>query len=160
MKKLILSVVLSLLSLGGILFLLSYQRTPKDISLKAFSEDFSAAYVKAEGTLECADTLAIKKNFGLTAEDYAEMVYVLDSDMMSAQEMLIVKLNTEEQRKPVKDAMEERLSTRKEAFDGYGSDQMEILNRAIVYSAGNYVCLIVSEKDREWLDLFKLWIWE
>lgn len=155
MKKMLVAVILSVITLAAILYGFSFSHEPADIALSTFAEEFEANYSREELQLEQADSLMLKKAFGLVEEDYEDVLYYHSTDMMSACEMLIVKLSSEEQQTSVKAAMEERLDSRKEAFDGYGSDQMEILNHAMIYCTGNYVCYIVAGEDRAWLQLFK-----
>ena len=150
MKKIMLTMVLSVLVLAGLMVLFLYQKPPKDIALgdieKVFLEEYSI-----DG-MEKAGDMRMKRAFGLNAADFEEYLYYTPDNTMSVNELLIVKLRDESQADNVLSAMESRLNTQKKNFDGYGTNQTDLLNHAKVFGEGRYVCFLVSEDVDGWYD--------
>ena len=73
----------------------------------------------------------LKKYYGLNANDYAGT--------------LVVKVKDKSQVEDVEKAVEERLSTQKKSFEGYGVKQTRLLHSAIDETRGYYILLAVSK---------------
>ena len=80
----------------------------------------------------------LKKYYGLNANDYAGTMLYIPDDVMSVNEILVVKVKD-------KKAVEERLSTQKKSFEGYGVKQTRLLHSAIDETRGYYILLAVSK---------------
>lgn len=94
-------------------------------------------------------TQDLKKYYGLNANDYDGTMLYIPDDVMSVNEILVVKVKDESQVEAVEAAVEGRLSTQKKSFEGYGVEQTKLLKSAIEESKGYYVLLAVSkEADR------------
>ena len=76
----------------------------------------------------------LKKYYGLNANDYAGTMLYIPDDVMSVNEILVVEK-----------AVEERLSTQKKSFEGYGVKQTRLLHSAIDETRGYYILLAVSK---------------
>ena len=64
---------------------------------------------------------------------------------MMAEEVLIVKLKDLQQQQTVSDAIEARLQTQKNTFEGYGVEQFDMLtNHCYVELRGNFVLFVVN----------------
>ena len=72
------------------------------------------------------------------------MLYIPD-DVMSVNEILVVRVKDESQVESVETAVQDRLATQKKSFEGYGVEQTKLLRSAIEESKGYYVLLAVSE---------------
>ena len=96
--------------------------------------------------MQLADNQMVKRFYGLDPADYEGCVlYYPNTDMM-AEEVLIVKLKDISQQQTVSDAIEARLQTQKNTFEGYGVEQFDLLtNHAVVELRGNYVLFVVSD---------------
>ena len=79
----------------------------------------------------------LKKYYGLNANDYAGTMLYIPDDVMSVNEILVVKVKDK--------AVEERLSTQKKSFEGYGVKQTRLLHSAIDETRGYYILLAVSK---------------
>ena len=75
------------------------------------------------------------------------MLYTAESSM-SAQEILLVKTKTTEQAEEVKAAVEQRRANRRNDFDGYAPDQVQLLDEAQISVRGKFVFYAVSPKQR------------
>jgi hypothetical protein len=74
---------------------------------------------------------------------------------MSVEEFLMIKVENESQLESIRSAMENRLDAQQKAFDGYGTEQMTLLERAVIYQTGPYICFLVSEDANQWRDTIK-----
>ena len=83
----------------------------------------------------------IQKN----ANDYAGTMLYIPDDVMSVNEILVVKVKDKSQVEDVEKAVEERLSTQKKSFEGYGVKQTRLLHSAIDETRGYYILLAVSK---------------
>lgn len=133
--------------------LLLFQREPKDLPLADVEKEWLAA-VDQTGCQRAA-ALRFRRAYGLNAEDFAEVLYYEPASNMDVTEYLVIKLADESQQAAALEAVEQRLAVQKKNFDGYGTDQTEILGKAQTFAAGRYVCLVVSAKSREAMDELK-----
>jgi hypothetical protein len=92
-----------------------------------------------------ADAMGLRKYYGLDANDYEDVLLYLPSSNMDAAELLLVVMKDEDQAEAVLDAMNSRLEQQKKAFEGYGVEQMGILNQAVICVEGRYGLLAVCE---------------
>ena len=87
----------------------------------------------------------LKKYYGLNANDYAGTMLYIPDDVMSVNEILVVKVKDKSQVEDVEKAVEERLSTQKKSFEGYGVQQPRLLHSAIDETRRYYILLAVSK---------------
>ena len=100
----------------------------------------------------------IKRYYGLNPNDYGDMILYGPSDNMDVHEVFLVKLSDKHKVSEVKDAMEERIATQKKSFEGYGTDQTELLNKSKIVVKGNYLLLVVGENASQAADAFKSYL--
>lgn len=81
------------------------------------------------------------------------MLYTAESSM-SAQEILLVKTKTTEQAEEVKAAVEQRRANRRNDFDGYAPDQVQLLDEAQISVRGKFVFYAVSPKAETYKSVF------
>ena len=93
-----------------------------------------------------ADNQMIRRLYGLDIAAYEGCILYYPATNMGAEELLIVKLADPEQAQTVQSAIEKRLQTQKNTFDGYGVEQYDLLtNHAVVEVRGNYVLFAVGQ---------------
>lgn len=92
-----------------------------------------------------AGTQMLGRLYGLQADDYAGVMLYTPSTNMGAEELLLIKLSDLDQQETVRSAMEARIASQMDAFEGYGVDQYAMLEKAVVEVQGNYVLLVVAE---------------
>ena len=96
--------------------------------------------------MQLADNQMVKRFYGLDPADYEGCILYYPNTNMMAEEVLIVKLKDISQQQTVSDAIETRLQTQKNTFEGYGVEQFDLLtNHAVVELRGNYVLFVVSD---------------
>lgn len=93
----------------------------------------------------------LKKYYGLNANDYDGVMLYIPNDVMSVNEVLVVKVKDESQIEDIEKAVQTRLDTQKKSFEGYGVEQTQLLRSAVVESKGSYTILVVS-KDADKID--------
>lgn len=97
-----------------------------------------------------------KKFYGLNASDFEGVALYTPVSNMEAEEILIVKLQSNAQADMVKAAVMGRLESQKSSFEGYGIEQYDLLEKHILDIKGNYVLYVVhtdaSEADQAFRD--------
>lgn len=106
--------------------------------------------VKLDGMKE-GTTQDLKKYYGLNANDYDGMMLYIPNDVMSVNEVLVIKVKDESQTESVEKAVENRVDTQEKNFEGYGVEQTKLIHSAIIDTKGYYVLLAVY-KDADQID--------
>ncbi len=101
-----------------------------------------------------ADALDFKRIFGLNAEDYDGTAYFKPISQMDVEELLIVRLQSDDQAEDLEEAAEERIKNQKTSFDGYGAAQCALLEKAIVKIKGNFFFYCVSPEAEKYYNAF------
>ena len=104
--------------------------------------------------MEQATVLDFKRIFGLNAEDYEGIAYFKPVSQMDVEELLIVKVKSEEQMESLEEAADERIENQKKSFDGYGAAQCALLEKAIVKKKGNFLFYCTSPDAEEYCNRF------
>lgn len=92
-----------------------------------------------------ADNQMIRRLYGLDVSAYESCVLYYPATNMGAQELLIVKLAESAQAETLEQAIQSRLETQKNTFDGYGVEQYDLLtNHSVIEIRGNYVLFVVD----------------
>ena len=103
--------------------------------------------------LTAQDAAMFKRNFGLNAADYAGVLYYSSGASMSAEDVLLVKVNRDSQVQEVVDAIDERIQSRINDFEGYAPDEAKLLEDARQSVRGTYIFYAASPKADEYLDM-------
>ena len=121
-----------------------------DIS-NADIETVAESVAKAAGMdgLQPAGNRMVKRFYGLNPKDYEGAVLYAPKDNMDANELFIVKLSDVSQSDAVVDAIEERLETQKNSFEGYGAEQTKLLNDHVLQVEGNFILYAVGEQAKD-----------
>ena len=101
------------------------------------------------------DNAMIKRFYGLDPSAYEACILYYPNTNMMAEELLIVKLKDVSQQDAVRTAVEKRIETQKNTFEGYGVEQFAMLSdNAVVEVRGNYVFFVVNAKSAAARDAF------
>lgn len=101
------------------------------------------------------DNTMIKRFYGLDPSAYEACILYYPTTNMMAEELLIVKLSDVSQQETVRAAVEARIATQKNTFEGYGAQQFEMLSsKAIVEVRGNYILFVVNADSAAARDAF------
>lgn len=104
--------------------------------------------------LQEQDAAAFKRNFGLNAADYSGVMYYSSEFSISAEEVLLIRVKSEDQIQDVVDAIDNRLESRKNDFEGYAPEQVKLLEDAQQSIRGKYIFLAVSSDAEKYLKEF------
>lgn len=104
--------------------------------------------------LQEQDAAAFKRNFGLNAADYSGVMYYSSEFSISAEEVLLIRVKSEDQIQDVVDAIDNRLESRKNDFEGYAPEQVKMLEDAQQSIRGKYIFLAVSSDAEKYLKEF------
>lgn len=102
-----------------------------------------------------ADDQMIKRLYGLDPSDYEAVMLYYPLTNMGAEEILLVRLKDKSQQEQVQAAIEARLATQLDSFEGYGVAQTELLQKAVTELRGNYALFVSGSFAPEVLDAFR-----
>ena len=128
-----------------ILFIISLSGQDKQ-SDAAFSDVSGAVMQTLDlSQMQEADNQMIKRLYGLNPADFGQITLWYPTTNMGAEEVLIVQLTDISQQEAVSAAVDARLETQKNTFDGYGVSQMALLEKAAVEVRGNYILFVCHD---------------
>lgn len=154
MKKVIFVEIALVLLLAGLMTLLLSTKEPRmDVTTQEVQNTVSA--IKGDIAIDYADELRIRSQLGINPAEHDMVVYYSSAtDAMYVYEILLIRTD-ETSIDEVQSILENHISTRLEAFRGYGELQTALLEKAIIKQYGNYICLIVADEPTIWLEAIK-----
>lgn len=96
----------------------------------------------------------VRKTFGIDLEGVENVLYYSGEGIMDVSELLIIEAKDSDTAENMMSAIENFVAVQKNNFDGYGTNQFDILSRAVMKRKGNYCFLAVSEYADEWEEVF------
>ena len=135
-----------------IVFLVS-RENGEDVPIETISQNI-LKITKMDG-MSKGSSQELKKYYGLNVNDYDGVMLYIPNDVMSVNEILVVKLKSSDQAENVERAARKRLDIQKNSFEGYGAEQTKLINSAIVENRGNYVLLVISEDAEKLCEAFR-----
>ena len=92
-----------------------------------------------------ADNQMVKRLYGLDPSAFDGCILYYPTPNMMAEELLIIRLADMSQQEMVRTAIENRLQTQKNTFEGYGVEQFAMLTgNSVIDIRGNYVLFVVN----------------
>ena len=101
-----------------------------------------------------ADNQMIRRLYKLDPDEYEGVLLCYPNSLMGVQEILLVKLADVSQQDTVREAIASRLQTQINTFEGYGPEQVALLERAVTEVRGNYILFVVAEDTSVVSDAF------
>ena len=103
--------------------------------------DVQKAVVDAadDKNMTLAGTQEIKRFYGINPKDYEDITLYYTNETMGVNELLLVKTKDEK-------AAEQRKKTQLDNFEGYGAEQVKLLDASIIKTKGTYVLFVISPK--------------
>ena len=153
-------------------------KTDRHFMVKSIMILFLIAYLSALYTSDNADnvpiervTKVLKQSLGITSlnqEDRTDLKHYYQTDdrdldgyffykaasPMAVEEICIMKAQNREQADSLLENARSHLSNQKQVFEGYGTDQMALLNNAVVGKKGNYVYYMCGADAQSWRSAF------
>ena len=121
---------------------------PAEVEAAVVAEIDMSAMVKADNQM-------VKRLYGLDPAAFESCILYYPNTNMMAEELLIVKLRDTAQQETVKAAVEARIATQKNTFEGYGVEQFALLSdHAVVEVRGNFVLFVVNSQSAAARDAF------
>ena len=111
-------------------------------SLESVSQEVLGA-ADQDGMQESNNRM-FQKFYGLDAQDYEGVTLYSPVSNMDAQELLIIKLKDNSQAEAVTEAINARLETQMNSFEGYGIEQYAMLEDHILDVQGNFILYVVN----------------
>ncbi len=93
-----------------------------------------------------ADNQMVKRLYGLDPASFEGVLLYTPTTNMGSEELLVIKLANLSQQETVVSAIETRIATQMDSFEGYAQTQYEMLENAVIEVQGNYI-LFVSAAD-------------
>lgn len=123
------------------------------------TKPFQQVAEQVEGSIQTEslikkDSQALKRYYGLNSADYEGVLFYSSEFSISAEEVLLIEVKSEKQVQEVRDAVNERLESRKNAFEGYAPEQVQLLEEAQFLVRGKYIFLAVSQDADTYRDVF------
>ena len=109
--------------------------------------------IKTENLVK-QDSRAFKRYYGLNSADYKGVLFYSSEFNISAEEVLLIEVKSEKQVQEVRDAINERLESRKDAFEEYDSEQVKLLEDAQLLVRGKYIFMAVSPDAEVYATIF------
>lgn len=139
-----LSLLGMLLSLAFLCLFLSGKLSQGKESAAPFESVAEAVSASVDMTaLQPGDNQMIRRLYGLQPADYDGMALWYPVTNMGAEEILVVRLRDMSQQETVLAAMKARVESQIAVFEGYGPEQVALLEKAVIDVQGNFLLLIV-----------------
>lgn len=138
-----------------LLFIVALMREKKPVDIPLFEVESRILDQASLSGMVKSDNLRFKRAYGLNAEDYQELLYYEPETNMDVAELLIVRVADSTQVSALETAMEKRIAVQQKNFDGYGTDQIDTLQDARIYSNDLYVCLVIAKDSPALLDIIR-----
>lgn len=120
------------------------------VSSTSFDEMKKAVLQDADlSVMAEADNQMIRRLYGLESADYDGILLYYPTTNMGAEEILLVKLADPSQGETVRAAIEKRVKSQLDSFEGYGAEQTALLQNSVQEIKGNYALLAVADNAAE-----------
>ena len=143
--------VISLVVLFSGVWLLTREKTYNEIDVNKVAQNLVELM---PDTVVSENDMVVKERFGVEANAFNALAYYGPNSNMDAAELLLIDMKDTSQKEAVTDAIQKRIDYQKTCFEGYGVDQMELINQAKIIVYGHYVLFIVSEDSQPARDAF------
>ena len=116
----------------------------------AWNPDFGTleAHVETELNLSCmrqGDEQLLRRLYGLNAGELKHWVLYTAQDNMDVEELLLVEAAEEGQVSQIRQAIEKRVETQKNNFEGYGPEQLKLIEGYVLWESDPYLLFVISE---------------
>ena len=127
------------------------------ISSASFAEVSAAVMETVDTTnMQQAENRMVKRLYGLEPGSFEGCLLYYPTKNMGAEEVLIVKLSDPAQGELVADAVQQRLQTQRNTFEGYGVEQFDLLtNHYVLQVQGNFALFAVGAFSGDALAAFR-----
>lgn len=135
------------------IIILKINKGSNDVPVKAIEENI--LQVTNINEMKKGSTQDFKRLYGLNANDFDGIMLYIPNDVMSVNEIVVIKLKDSSQFDSVDNAFHKRLTTQSKNFAGYGVEQTNLIDSAIIESKGNYMLMAISNNIDDIYAAFK-----
>ncbi len=104
--------------------------------------------------LQDAGIQGLKRFYSLNAADYEGVLFYNSKFNLSAAEVLLIKVKEEDQIHQVVEAIEKKIESRKNDFEGYAPQEVKYLDAAQISVRGKFIFLSVGEQADKYKEIF------
>ncbi len=120
----------------------------------AWNPDFGALEAEVEAQLDLTgmrqgDEQLLRRLYGLNAGDLRHWVLYTAQDNMDVEELLLVEAAEEGQIARIRQAVEKRVEVQKHNFEGYGPEQLSLIEKYVLRDSDPYLLFVISEDAEE-----------
>ncbi len=133
--------LLVLLAAGGLLVV---KGTARQVDFGKLQADVEKAMDLSD--MKQGDARMLRRFYDLNAGELTHWVLYTASDNMAVEELLLVECASPEQAEQVLEAARNRKETQVKNFEGYGPEQVQLLNGCVIRRDGSYVLFAVSDR--------------
>ena len=112
--------------------------------------DFGRLEAKVEAELpleqlERADEQLLRRLYDLNAGEMKNWILYTALDNMDVEELLLVEAAKEGQVSKIRQAVEKRVETQRNHFEGYGPEQLKLIEKYVIWESDPYLLFVISE---------------
>ncbi|HIS26790.1 MAG TPA: DUF4358 domain-containing protein [Candidatus Pullilachnospira intestinigallinarum] len=123
------------------ILLIRFSNRDSSASIEEVSQQVLSAI--STDSMQESGSRMLKKLYDLDADSFDGMVLYTPVTNMDVTELLIVRLASDDQADLVTEAVNSRLKTQKNSFEGYGVEQTALLNGSVLDVEGNFILYVV-----------------
>lgn len=138
----------SVLFLTGYLLALSFSGNAKDVPMEKIASSLEAQ--ESVTSLDKRGRVDMKRFYQIDDKDTEGYLFHKAASPMAVEEIFIVKAHDKEQANTYFEACQSHLDSQKQIFGGYGTDQMALLDEAIVETRGDYAYYFCGPDALAW----------
>ncbi|UNT96894.1 DUF4358 domain-containing protein [Allobaculum mucilyticum] len=121
--------------------------------------DFDAVSTKVTESLdpsvyEPVSVSGIRRYLDLNPESFTDVAFYRNGDAMSANELAIVRFDSEKAARDFEKAVNERIHSQHEIYAGYAPEQAALMEQALVDIQGNYALYYTGDNPSQIDSLF------
>lgn len=98
--------------------------------------------------MQKGDEQLLRRLYGLNAGELKHWILYTAQDNMDVEELLLVEAAEEGQMELIRQAAEKRAETQRNNFEGYGPEQLKLIEKYVLRESEPYVLFVIS-KDAE-----------
>lgn len=115
-----------------------------------WNPDFGVLEAEVEAELDLThmrrgDEQLLRRLYGLNAGELKAWVLYTAQDNMDVEELLLVEAAETGQVTQICQAVEKRVDTQKNNFEGYGPEQVQLIEKYVIRESDPYVLFVISE---------------
>lgn len=96
-------------------------------------------------SMQQGDAQLLRRLYGLNAGELKGWTLYTAIDNMAVEEVLLVECAYAEQVEPVRKAAQDRADTQKNNFEGYGPEQVQLIEKSVLKEEDPYVLFVISK---------------